>query len=263
VLKEIPQFVRILWVVNTAAGVFLLVLLAARKNYRAFPAFSLYIFLNFSVGTSVLFLYRRLGFSSWSAWAITWGMQAVVIFARAVAVAEVCRHLLARYRGIWALAKRIFMACAILVLLYSSLAARHQWKLALPGAERGLELSIAAVIVMLMLFSRYYNVQTDAADRSLAVGLCLYSCFCALNDTVLERYLYQYVSLWNLLGMLAFLASLLLWTWALRKPQAEPRLEEPLLPAGVYQSMAPQINLRLRTLNEQLYKIWKPEVPGP
>jgi hypothetical protein len=140
------------------------------------------------------------------------------------------------------------------------LAARHQWVLVLPSADRALELSIAAVIVVLFLFARHYDVQIEPTDRSLAIGLCLYSCFRALNDTVLERYLYGYATFWSLLGMLAFFASLSLWSWGLRKSRAEAATKESLLPLGVYQSLAPQINLRLQSLNDQLCKIWKPEV---
>ncbi len=186
-------------------------------------------------------------------------MEALVLCARALAVTEVCKHLLSRYRGVWALAWRVLLACAAIVLLYSGLAARHGWAFVLPKAARGLELSIAAVVVGVLLFTRYYHVQVNAADRSLAVGFCLYSCFSALNNTILERFLDDYIALWNLLGMLAFLTSLLLWTWALRKLYAEAGPEETLLPAGVYQTVAPQINLRLRLLNEQLVQFWKTE----
>jgi len=69
----------------------------------------------------------------------------------------------------------------------------------------------------------------------------------------------SYVTLWNFLGMLAFLASMLLWTWALRKPQTEGSPKETLLPSGVYQTLAPQFNVRLRLLNEQLVQFWKTE----
>ena len=249
-----------MWAVNAVASVFLLVLLAVRKNYRTYPAFTFYILLNLALGISLFIIYRRWGFSSTSSWLFAWGMQVVVICARALAVAEVCRHFLSRYSGIWALAQRILLLCAGLVLLYSGLAARHQWKLALASADRGLELSIAAVIVNLFLFARNYDVRPEGTDRSLAIGFCLYSCFRALNDTVLERYLYGYATLWSLLGMLAFFASLFLWSWALRKSRTETAAEENLLPLGVYQTFTPQINLRLRSLNDQLYKIWKPEV---
>jgi hypothetical protein len=248
-----------MWTVNAATSVFLLVLLAVRKNYRNYPAFTVYICANLALGISLFILYRRWGFSSRASWLFAWGMQVLVICARALAVVEICKHFLVRYPGIWALARRILLGCAGLVLLYSGLAARHQWKLALPSADRGLELSIAAVIVILFLFARFYEVRPERTDRSMAIGFCLYSCFRALNDTILERYLYGYATLWSLLGTLAFLASLLLWTWALRKPQSEAVAEEALLPAGIYQAIAPQINLRLRLLNEQLSQFWKAE----
>jgi len=253
------QFQETLWAVNMAVGVFLLLSLAIRKAYRAFPAFSLYIAVNLVSGTSAFFLYRRWGFSSASSIRIAWGMQAVVMFARALAVTEVCKHALARYRGIWALAWRALLSCAGIVLVYSSLAAKRQWEHFLPSADRGLELSISAVLVTLLAFTRYYEVRVNSTDRSLATGFCLYSCFVALNNTILEHYLYKYVALWNLLQMLAFLASLLLWTWALRKPQAEAAPVEALLPGGVYQAVAPQINLRLRVLNERLSQFRKTE----
>ena len=248
-----------MWAVNTATGVLVLVLLLARKNFRAYPAFTFYIFVNLAQAILLFIAYRRWGFSSSSSWLFAWGTQIVVACARALAVVEVGGHFLSRYPGIWALARRLLLGCAGLVLLYSGLAGRHQWKLALPSADRGLELSIAAVIVILFLFARYYEVQPDSTDRSLAIGFFLYSCFFALNDTILERYLQDYARLWNILATLAFLTSLLLWSWALRRTRTAAATEQSLLPVDVYQSFAPQINLRLRTLNDQLGKIWKPE----
>jgi hypothetical protein len=259
VIAGIAQLQQIMWALTTAASVLVLVLLVVRKNYRTYPAFAFYIFVNLALGISLFIIYRRLGFSSRAAWLYAWGMQAVAVGARALAVVEICRHLLSRYPGVWALVRRILLMSAGLVLLYSSLAARHQWQLALPSASRALELSIATVIVVLFLFVRYYDVRTGRVDRLLAIGFCLYSCFRAINDTIADRFLHVYAGLWSLLGMLAFLASLLLWTWALRRPQTEAVSEESLLPVGLYESTAPQINLRLRSLNERLSQFWKPE----
>lgn len=257
----IAQLQEMMWAVNAVASVFLLALLAVRKNYRAYPAFAFYIFVNLALGAVLFSAYRRWGFHSKASWLFGWGMQCLVLGARALAVAEVCRHFLSRFPGIWALAKRLLSVCAGLVLLYSSLAVRHDWKLAPPTVDRGLELSIAAVIVILFLFARYYDLRPARADRSLAIGFCVYSCFRVLNDTISDRYLSDYEALWSFLGTLAFLASLLLWFWALRKTRTETVLETDLLPVGLYQAFAPQINLRLRTLNDQLCKIWKTEVP--
>lgn len=259
-IPGIAQFQLVLWGLTTVASLALLMLLAVRKNYRAYPAFSFYVLLNLILGGVVFVIYRRWGFTSRASWYFTWTLQGVAIAARATAVAEICKHFLNRYPGVWALAKRVLLAVAGLVLLYSGLAARHQWQSAVPSADRALEFSIAAVIVILFLFVRYYEIEVESADRSLAIGFFLYSCFNGVNDTILERYLHQYDAVWTLLAMLAFLASLLLWFWALRKTRAATSPERGLLPVDVYQLYAPQINLRLRSLNEQLSKIWRTEV---
>jgi len=115
-----------MWAVNTIMSVMLLVLLAARKNYRAYPAFTFYIAMNLTQAALLYAIYRRWGYSSLVSWGVAWGSQAAMICARAMAVAELCRHSLSRYPGIWALAKRILLLCAGLVLLYSGVAARHQ-----------------------------------------------------------------------------------------------------------------------------------------
>src|SRR5258708_18418601 len=260
VTPEIAQFQQILWAVNTVMTVMLLALLAVRKSYRAYPAFTFYITMNLTQAALLYAVYRRWGYSSLASWGVAWGSQAAMIGARALAVIELCRHSLSQCPGVWALAKRILLLCAGLVLLYSGIAGRHQWQLALPSAERGLELSIATVIVVLFIFTRYYDVRIERADRSLATGFCLYSCFRALNDTIADRFLFGYSQLWSFLGMLAFFASLFLWSWALRKPLTVTLAKENLLPHGIYESLTPQINMRLRALNEQLYRLWKPEV---
>jgi hypothetical protein len=241
------------------ASIFLLVLVSLRKHYQTHPAFTFYIFVNLALGMSQFLIYRLWGYSSKGYWLYAWGMQVVVLCARALAVTEISKHVLARYRGIWELAKRILLVCAGLVLLYAGLAARHRWELSLPNADRALELAIATVIVLLFVFTRYYDLRVNRTDRLLAIGFCLYSCFRALNDTILERFLYGYSNVWGLLGSLAFLASLCLWSWALWKPRTMPVDENQLLPPGAYESITPQINRRLRELNDQLSGIWKAE----
>jgi hypothetical protein len=259
----LTHYQQVFWVVNAATSVLLLVLLALRKNYREYPAFTFYVLVNLASGGAQFLFYRTWGYTSRASWLFGWETQVVVICVRALAVAEICRHILSRYRGIWALAKRIFAGCALFVLLYASVAARRQWELALPSADRALELVVASVIVLLLLFARYYEVSIERTDRSLAIGLCLYSCFRVLNDTILERFLYGYTTLWSVLGSVAFFVSLCVWSWAVRRPRAKPEVRDNLLPAGVYESMVPEINRRLRELNALLSKIWKAGVVEP
>lgn len=260
---EIAQVQNMLWAVSVAGKIALLILLAVRKNVRLYPTFFFYLLTSLAHDTVAFVTYQRWGFASSAAWRIGWASQTIVIWARALAVAELCRYILARYKGIWALAWRILLTSAGLVLLYSAISSKQQWVSAFPSAERGLDLAIASVIVGIFLFARYYSVSVDPVVRNLAIGFFLISGFGVLNNTILERWLYDYYSFWNILGTLAFLASLLLWTWALRMPQAAPIREEVLLPGTAYATVGPEVNLRLHLLNKSLSQFWKTGASQP
>jgi len=262
-MNEIVAFGKMLWglIVFLEAG--LLALLLYRKNHRKFPFFFTYVLIAFLQSVVLMVSYRLWAFSSSNAVRIGWGTQGIVILGRMLAVAEICRRVLGRYRGIWALAWRMLVGSAVLVLLYALAIAGFEWQLLALNADRGLELTITVVLVMLFLFAHYYELAMDPAVRSLAIGFFLYSCFAVLNDTILESWKYRYAPLWNLVGMLAYLASLLLWNWAVRKKQPEFTLEPALLSQRVYQALAPEINLRLKLLNEHLNQILCPEARRP
>src|SRR6266571_5759073 len=226
-MAEIHAFERVLWGFTVFLKAGLVILLLYRKNHRAFPFFFVYALLNSLQSAALFESYRLWGFGSAVSFDIAWGTQSAVIVVRALAVAEICRCVLAKYTGIWALGRRIFLAMAILVFVYSWAVGGHSWQLAALTADRSLELAIAATVLALFLFIRYYEVAIEPAARFLAIGFFLYSCFRVLNDTILERWLTHYTTLWNLLGTVSFLASLLLWNWALREtqPQATAGLE--------------------------------------
>jgi hypothetical protein len=259
-MDGVGPFTQGLWAATAIAQILLLCLLIARRNVSSYPAFSAYIFMTLAQSALIFVAIKGWGFSSSVSWRIGWATQSVVLGARAFAVAELCRHVLGRFRGVWILARWILLACGVLVLLYGLVAASHQWQLVLNTTELGLELAVAAVIVMLLLFARYYEVIVAPPLRWLATGLCVYSCISVLNDTILERWLSRYVSLWNVFGIAAFLACLLLWTWAFR--QAVPQTAaDPLLDRSVYLKIVPEVNWRLRELNEQLIRFWDLKAP--
>lgn len=255
-MAEFVTFDRLLW----GAGIFLnaglVVLLVYRKNHRFFPFIFSYALLNLVQGFAFIEFYRIWEFGSATAFRLAWGTQGLVTFARALAVAEICHRILARYSGIWQLAWRLLLAVATAISLYAFTVARGDLRFGILNMDRGLELAIATVIVLLFLFARHYEVDVEAAVRTLAVGFFLFSCFRVLDDTIFENWLHRYTELWNRLGMLAFLASLLLWSWALRRTQPRVTCEPEMLPEGLYHTLAPEINYRLKTLNEQLGQLW-------
>jgi hypothetical protein len=234
----------------------LLVLLLYRKNHRVFPIFFVYVLSNFLQGFVLFGSYRIWGFNSPVSSGMAWGTQGFVTVMRALAVAQICHRVLAKYRGIWGLAWRMLLGTAAVVLLYSWAIARGSWQFAILNANRGMELAIASLIVIFFLFTHYYGVAVEPAVRALAIGFFLYSCFFVVNITILEGWMYDYATLWNLVGTLAFLASLLVWGWGLRERQPQTTFEPEMLREGIYRALAPEINDRLRALNEHLGHFW-------
>ena len=260
-MDELGRFTEWLWAVTAIVQALLLCLLVARKNASSHGAFSVYIFMTLAQSGLLFVAIKGWGFSSSVSWRIGWATQFLVLGARAFAVAELCRHILGRFRGIWILGRWILLSSGATVLLYALITASHQWRLVLNTAEMGIEFATAAVIVLLLLFARYYDIVVAPPLRLLATGLCVYSCVSVLNDTILERWLTRYVSLWNALGMVAFLSCLLLWSWAFRKPTPQAIADPLFLDRSVYLKIIPEMNWRLRLLNERLIQFWRLEAP--
>jgi hypothetical protein len=260
-MDGLGRFTECLWAVTAIVQALLLCLLIARKNASSYRAFSAYIFMTLAQSGLLFVAIKGWGFFSSVSWRIGWATQFLVLGARAFAVAELCRHILGRFRGIWLLARWILLSSGTTVLFSALIAAYHQWRLALNTAEIGIDLATAAVIVLLLLFARYYDIVVEPRLRLLATGLCVYSCVSVLNDTILERWLSPYVSLWNGLGMVAFLSCLLLWSWAFRKSAPQAIADPMFLDRSVYLKIIPEMNWRLRVLNERLIQFWRLEAP--
>ena len=257
-MSEIAAFERVLWGLSFCLNFALVFLLLYRKNYRIYPCFLLYTMVNLFQSVVLFASLQLWRYHSSALFKIGWGTQGLVLTARALSVAEVCRHVLAKYRGIWGLGWRLSLAVAALVLAYSWTVGAHSRVLFAVTADRSIELAIAAALLALLVFAHYYQVVIEPATRFLAIGFFLYSCFWVLNDTILERWLLKYEAFWTLLGTVTFLASMLLWGWALRVSQ-QPSSPPELLPRDHYRLLSPAINARLKALDEQLGRFWGAE----
>ncbi len=169
---------------------------------------------------------------------------------------EVARWILSPFSGIWALGRRVLLAAAGGVLVYAALLSRDYWYSLPLNVDRGVGLAVAAVIVTLLLFARYYGLPMDNLDRSLCVGFCLYSCFTVINDSLLEKWVTSYLSFWNFLGVLTFLASLLLWLAAARAYSKTASAVDPVcVPQELHGKLSSELNVRLRLLNDHLNQL--------
>jgi len=193
---------------------------------------------------------------------IIWSSQAVVITMRFCAVCEMGRRILAGYSGIWALARRLLLIVAAVVLAYTAIFSDKSFSMMILTVDRGAELAIASFIVGLLLFARYYMLEINPLDRALSIGFCLYSCFYVINDSLLEKWMEPYVGFWGFMDIITFLACLLIWIQAVRVyAPARVSAASQTVPSDLYGALSPEVNSRLRMLNDQLAQFLRSESP--
>ncbi len=240
--------------------VVLCVLIVRRGLYRRLPFFSTYVVLVIASDIGRWLVYQRWGYDSWTAWYFGWVSQGVLFLMRGVVVAELCWSSLQSYRGIWALAWRVLCGVALLLLLVAALNAGRNadWVLSFVlTAERGLELAAAVVLLSLLLISAYYRIRIEFVPWMLALGLCFYSTVQVLNNSFMHDWLTHYLFFWNGVRIGSYQVALLIWLLALRKPLPARAPAPVLLPQNVYDELSPQVNYRVRVLNERLLELLK------
>jgi len=243
----------IAWALTTALELVLLFLLLRRKAIPNYPLFTAYLISTILQSAAIAALQRFPSLDKYVAWDIAWGTQAVVTIMRSLALVELTRRILAAYLGIWALAWRLLLCVGAGALVYTLAFCRGQSEWLVLNGVRGFELASAAVIVTMLLFARFYSLPLRLLPRALAIGFCLYSSFYVIDYSLLERTVQQHGSFWNFLGIVTFMASLLLWISAAGKYVAvEDKVKLASIPPELYGRLSSEVNLRLHLLNRQL-----------
>ncbi len=260
-MVELLTLRNALWLVTTSAEVFLLIILIRQKLLNTHGAFFTYIFSTVAQSALAVFVYSRWGIVSVIASTTIWVSQGVVISLRFAAVFEMARRILSTYTGLWSLAKRLLIIVGLGVAAYSFLISKKGISSIVLSLDRGLELGIAAFVVSLLLFVRLYLLPVHPLDRALAVGFAMYSCFYVINDTMFEKLANNYLALWGYIDILTFLASLLIWSHAvLPYSRVSSTRKEPGGKLKVpYGTLSPELNVRLKQLNDQLSHLLRAE----
>ncbi len=257
---------HLLWGAGTLLEVILCVLIVRRGLYRRLPFFSTYLALVFARSTLMWWAYRVLGYGSPSSFYIAWITQGILLLARGLAVAELCWSSLRAYRGIWALTWRLLAAIALALVVHAGLSAAGNRSWIAPfvlTAERGLELAAVGILVLLLAACRYYEIRLELVQKMILLGLGFYSAIQVLNNSFMREWLTQFSHstpsfyLWNGIRLASFQVALVIWLLALRNPLPAAAPAPALLPQEVYDDLAPQVNYRLRLLNQRLLEMLK------
>ena len=180
--------------------------------------------------------------------------------ARGLAAAEVCWLTLRAHRGVWALAWRLLAGVGAVLAVFAGLAAWQstRWIDAVAlRAERGLEVAVGGLLLGLLAVSRYYGIHMQATTKCIAVGLGLHAAIQIINNSFMYMWIESFFPWWAGIRVLSLDIALVIWSWGLHR---SVQIAEPgpvLLEPHVYDELTPQVNYRLRQLNDRLLEMLK------
>jgi hypothetical protein len=231
-----------------------------RGRIRTYPLFFVYVLANLIEGALLYWAYLRYGFSSEMSKRMWIGCEGFVLLSRAAAVAELCHHLLSAFRGIWALAWRLLVFCGLLLLVTSIWATGWRLQYAVSRGQLGLELTIAILVTAFLVFARIYHIPIALPARMLLIGFFLYSYSTTINDFAVGKLPAEFAQLNWVIGSITYIATVSVWIRALWQTESI-RVAAPakLLSTETYRRLAPEINLRLKLLNQRLSRFFQTE----
>ena len=265
-MGTLPPSILLLWAIETIVQLTVLFLVVVKRHVHTLPLFFLYIALNLCQAAFLFFVYSLNGFTSPTARELSWLSEQVILTAQALAAAEVLHRVLRHYAGIWALAWRLIAAAAVIVICYASASAGllPHWRLMI--ANRGFHLTFAVALISCLLLVRFYAIPIDPLYKALMGGFCILSCTIVVDNTLFQAlFLRHYPNsgvIWNYVEMVVFIGVQMVWALALRHP-IRANDKPALLPPATYDRLSPDVNSRLRDLNDVLSRFLRLQVLRP
>ena len=263
VVTGLSTFLRVIWIASGVLQLAILALIFSRRHYRSLPLFSLYIGLNLAQAVILFYVYRHFGFTSVPSFQIYWATQVLAMIAQTLASTELLHRALQDYPGIWELSWRIILFAILVVVGYSWAAANRKDNYGLLHAIRGYYITFAIAFTACLLLVRHYSIAIDRVYQALIGGFCFYACGSFVADTLLKQQFIQsfpkYSDVWNSLELLLFFVVLVTWTVALWHPgrvSVRASSQGPGSGNVNYETLSPQVNARLREMNDSLRKFF-------
>jgi hypothetical protein len=247
-----------LWLVTIGLEIALAVLVLRRRRFHTLPFFTFYALFDPLRDILVWAGFRWLGFNSLPAFYVAWSSQAILLLTRGAVSAELCRKILRKSPELFrTMVRDLLVVVGVGVVLYTafdSLRKIVKVPSSILAIERGLELAIALVLLVLLRVAVRYYVRIKRAFFLIATGLCFYSLVLTINDTFLD-WLNLKFPWWNEFRLVAFLAALALWIWAfLTRDFDSDDKPVPSVPK-LYAEHAEEVSRKLRSLEKDIEEI--------
>jgi len=265
-MLALPPLILLLWAIEIIVQLTVLFLVVVKRHFHTLPLFLLYIALNLCQVAFLFFVYSQYGFTSPTTRQLSWASEQVILTAQALAAAEVLYRVLRHYAGIWALAWRLIAVAAFIVICYALSSAELSPRWTLLIANRGFHLTFVVALISCLLLVRFYAIPIDSLYKALMGGFCILSCMIVAVDTLFQALFLRHFPnsgvIWNSSEMVVFIGVQIVWALALRQPvrvDDKPALLHP----DTYDRLSPDVNSRLRDLNDVLSRFLRLQVFRP
>lgn len=235
------------------------------------PLFGVYVALLVVETVAVRWAYYHWGYASQPARYVYWSSLGVVLFARALAVAELCWRSLRNSPAVWGIVRKPLVLLSVALLVFAAISAvknsspmiafRDREYGFLLTAERWLDFGIVVILAVLAGLGVRYKVWLGRIERKVVIGFGVYSAFQVVNDTFMQKWLMRYFHWWVSASVVSFEAAMLIWIVPLLRPLPPPGSPPILLAEKESVAILTEILEHLRKILEEMKRIarsrWK------
>jgi len=214
----------VLWYSAFSLEVLVCALAVRRRLYVHLPIFTVYLFLLIVRAIFIYIVYSTIGYASHFAFYSYWISEGILLSARGASIGELIWNASRGYAGLRAILKWVLAVITSLLLIQASSAAMAQAS-RIPSfvltLEQSLELAAAVALVVLLAFSRFYEVPLQRVQTLLATGLLFYSLVQVANNAISKYGMESHFHWWEGVRSTSFSVALLIWLIGLAKPLKE------------------------------------------
>jgi hypothetical protein len=184
-----------------------------------------------------------------------WSSEFVLSALRLATCVQVWWWTVRRFPAIWKVSWRALILIAGILLVWTGFSV-HPYRARVArfsyvGVER-FEFMQAILLIAIFAFSAYYGVEFKPGYRAFLLGLCIFSTAQCVLTTLSALKLDSTLTLFSHSRELVFDGVLCFWVYACLKLAPVTKTAPEFLPLGAYENLAPELNFRLRQLNNQL-----------
>ena len=214
----------VLWYLAFSLEVLVCVLALRKRLYVHLPIFTVYLLLLIVRAIFIYIVYRAIGYGSHFAFYSYWASEGTLLFARGASIGELIWNASRGYAGLRAILKWVLAAVTALLLTQAfSAAISHASRIPsfVLTLEQSLELAAAVALIVLLGFTRFYEVPLQRLQSLLTSGLLFYSLVQVTNNAISKYGMESHFHWWEAVRSTSFSITLLIWLIALATPLRE------------------------------------------